>query len=197
LRLIETKSIRRLGSDKEIPLDIHVITATHQPLEERIEQKQFRLDLFYRLNVFSIHIPPLRLRKEDIPILTKHFFNRTKEQQKKYDLQFASDVIPYLLNHEWPGNIRELENVIERSVVLCTKPILSSADVLIHTPTTQKEKPQPLTLKPYTLLLEDYEARIFKKAKETGLSSRKLADILQLSHTTIANKLRKYTQKKT
>lgn len=118
LRVMQEKEFMRLGGTKTIKVDARVIAATNADLEELIEQKQFRQDLFYRLNVIKIELPPLRERKEDIPLLTKHFLNIYGKENEKEVEAVAEDVLEILINYNWPGNIRELENLIERAVVL-------------------------------------------------------------------------------
>jgi DNA-binding NtrC family response regulator len=109
LRVIEDKKIRKLGDNKETEIDVRIITATSRNLKKMIDENTFREDLFYRINVFPINIPPLRERKEDIPLLTEHFLNGRKK--------FHPDALDILINYNWPGNVRELENLIERLVV--------------------------------------------------------------------------------
>lgn len=131
LRVMQEKEFMRLGGTKTIKVDARVIAATNADLEELIEQKQFRHDLFYRLNVIKIELPPLRERKEDIPLLIKHFLTIYGKENKKEVEGVAEDVLEILVNYNWPGNIRELENLIERAVVL-TKAKLITRENLPH-----------------------------------------------------------------
>ena len=118
LRVMQEKEFMRLGGTKTIKVDVRVIAATNSDLEELIRQQKFRQDLFYRLNVIKIELPPLRERKEDIPLLVGHFLNVHGKENKKEIEGVTEDVLEILINYDWPGNIRELENQIERAVVL-------------------------------------------------------------------------------
>ena len=114
LRVIQEREVQRVGSNLSFKVDVRIISATNQNLSKAVEQKRFREDLFYRLNVISISLPPLRERKEDIPILIKHFLKKFGQP----DCQIEKEAWDYLLSYHWPGNVRELENVIERALVL-------------------------------------------------------------------------------
>lgn len=119
LRFIQEKEFSRVGSNKKIKVDVRIIAATNRDLEEAVKRGDFRADLFYRLNVISIFIPPLRERKEDIPILASHFLDLYKMKIGKDIKGIDPEVMKILIDYEWPGNVRELENVIERAVILC------------------------------------------------------------------------------
>ena len=125
LRVMQDKEFMRLGGTKTLKVDVRVIAATNTNLEELIEQKFFREDLYYRLNVIKIEIPPLRDRKEDIPQLVKHFLDLYRKENKKEILGITDDVMEVLEKYDWPGNIRELENLIERAVVLTKTKIIT------------------------------------------------------------------------
>lgn len=118
LRVVQDQEFMMLGGTKTIKVDVRLITATNSDLEELIKQNKFRQDLFYRLNVIKIELPPLRERKEDIPILIKHFLDIYSKENKKEIEGITEDVMEILINYDWPGNIRELENLIERAIVL-------------------------------------------------------------------------------
>jgi formate hydrogenlyase transcriptional activator len=125
LRVLQEREIERLGSTRIKKVDVRVVAATHCNLEEMIVQNQFRLDLYYRLNVFPIHIPPLRERKEDIPLLARHFVRQFAEKMRKSIEAISSETMEALIQYPWPGNIRQLQNVIERSVIVHEKGTLS------------------------------------------------------------------------
>jgi formate hydrogenlyase transcriptional activator len=125
LRLLQEREFERLGSTRTRKVDVRVVAATNRALEEMIVNKQFRLDLYYRLNVFPISIPPLRERAEDIPLLVRHFVQQFGERMNKIIDAISSETMEALTRYAWPGNIRELENVIERSVVIYEKGNLS------------------------------------------------------------------------
>jgi two-component system, NtrC family, response regulator PilR len=125
LRVLQERKIRPVGGNEEIDIDVRVIAATNKNLQEGIRQGSFRSDLFYRLNVISIEIPPLRERKEDIPILMNYFLSRFNQKMKKHHEGFSKEVIELFLSYNWPGNVRELENFIERSVALEKSTVIS------------------------------------------------------------------------
>ncbi|MEO0240118.1 MAG: sigma-54 dependent transcriptional regulator [candidate division WOR-3 bacterium] len=119
LRVIEEKKITRIGSNEEIPVDVRIISATNKNIEEEVKKGNFREDLYYRLNVIRIHLPPLRERKEDIPVLTQHFLKIYSKRENKRIKGITDEALKILMEYNFPGNVRELENIIERGVVLC------------------------------------------------------------------------------
>ncbi|MBC7361388.1 MAG: sigma-54-dependent Fis family transcriptional regulator [Candidatus Aminicenantes bacterium] len=125
LRVMQDKEFMRLGGTKTIKVDVRIIAATNTDLEELIQQKAFRKDLFYRLNVIKIELPPLRARKEDIPLLVKHFIELYNKENNKEVEGVSEDVMEILMDYDWPGNVRELENVLERAVVLSKSKIIT------------------------------------------------------------------------
>jgi len=118
LRVLQEQSFSRVGGTREIHVDVRIIAATNKDLWSEIEAGRFRADLYYRLNVVSIHIPPLRERREDIPLLAEYFRRKFKAELKKEVGPFTPDTLNLLINHSWPGNIRELRNIIERAVLV-------------------------------------------------------------------------------
>ena len=125
LRVLQEREFERLGSTRTQKVDVRVVAATHRALEEMIVEKQFRLDLYYRLNVFPINIPPLRERPEDIPQLVRHFVRQFAQRMHKTIEEVSAETMEALTRYPWPGNIRELQNVIERSVIVHEKGNLS------------------------------------------------------------------------
>ena len=125
LRVLEDRQIERLGSPKSIPVNVRVIAATHQNLEDRVGDGTFRGDLFYRLNVFPVSVPPLRERAEDIPLLVWHFVQEFAEAFGKRIESIAPATMAHLKQHPWPGNVRELRNAVERAMVIATGPQLT------------------------------------------------------------------------
>ncbi len=124
LRVIQEKSIERVGGSETIPVDVRIIAATHQNLEEKIKNNEFREDLFYRLNVFPIHSPVLRDRKSDIVLLADYFLEVYNAKAEKKISRISTDAINLLVAYHWPGNVRELENCIERAVILCSEDVI-------------------------------------------------------------------------
>ncbi len=131
LRAIQENKIERIGGTKPIEVDVRIVSATNQDLTQAIQDKNFREDLFYRLNVIPVHLPPLRERKEDIPLLIFHFLKRFNEELKKNIKGISKEAEQVLLNYNWPGNVRELSNVIERAVVLCQKNEIAAPDLFV------------------------------------------------------------------
>ncbi len=129
LRVLQEHKIERLGSNESINIDVRVIAATHQNLEQKIKDGTFREDLFYRLNVISIHIPPLRKRKEDILPLIEHFIKKYSVENEKPQLELSKEALDILIKYNYPGNVRELENIMERAVVLSRHNIITVNDL--------------------------------------------------------------------
>jgi DNA-binding NtrC family response regulator len=140
LRVLQEREFERVGESRTIKVDTRVIAATNQFLEDEIDAGRFREDLYYRLNVVPIHLPPLRDRREDIPSLARFFVQRYSEENRRDAPQLTVDVIKVLLAHDWPGNVRELENCIERAVVLANGQPLTAA--LLAPPASRHGRPQ-------------------------------------------------------
>ena len=124
LRVLQEREFERLGSNRTQKVDVRIVAATHRDLEGMILEKQFRSDLYYRVNVFPIHVPPLRERPDDIPLLVQHFVEQATRRMRKTIDTIPSATVDALMQYRWPGNIRELENVIERAVILSPGPLL-------------------------------------------------------------------------
>lgn len=118
LRALQEREITPLGSESKIPIDIRLIAATNKSLKTLVKEKRFREDLYYRLNVIEIQLPPLRERKDDIPLLVKHFIQKVSEREHRPAIDISEEALLALMNYSWPGNVRELENCIERAVIL-------------------------------------------------------------------------------
>jgi formate hydrogenlyase transcriptional activator len=130
LRVIQHNEFERLGSSSTIKVDVRIITTTNRDLEEEVRKGRFREDLFYRLNVFPITVPPLRQRKEDIPQMVEAFIERYSRQSGKQITSIQKETMMELQDYPWPGNVRELESIIERAVILCQGPVFRLADRL-------------------------------------------------------------------
>ena len=185
LRVIETKQFCRVGSDKPINVDFRIISATNKNLEEAIARGEFREDLYFRLNVFTIDIPPIRERQEDIPLLANYFLRNSANSMAKSVDGISDEAMKMLLKYEWPGNVRELRNVVERAVVLATGATIQPGDLSFPFAYRQRE--------PGGDSLEDAEkahvARILDKV-EWNIS--KAANILGIDRTTLYSKIKKY-----
>ncbi|MFQ6617307.1 MAG: sigma-54 interaction domain-containing protein, partial [Fidelibacterota bacterium] len=129
LQVLQEKRFERVGGEKSIHVDVRIISATNKNVVEAVKLKKFREDLFYRLNVIPIHVPPLRERKEDIPELTQHFIKKIGAEIGRTEVEISEDAMQKLIKYEWPGNIRELENVIERAMVFCDSHMIRSGDL--------------------------------------------------------------------
>ncbi|MBU5437268.1 sigma 54-interacting transcriptional regulator [Tissierella sp. MSJ-40] len=198
LRAIQEKCIRRIGGEKEISIDVRIISATHRNLSKMVIEKTFREDLYYRLNVIPVNIPPLRERKEDILLLVRHFIKVLGENEGKSNIKITDNAINELKKYSWPGNVRELQNVIERALIFAEDTI-DVEHLLINTKPThnliesliQNEDDINLPVK-LPVLLEKIEYDYIIKAKEKFKSSREIAKALGISHTTVINRMRKY-----
>ena len=199
LRVIQDKCIRRIGGSREIQIDTRIVTATNRNLEQRVEQKAFRQDLYYRINVLPIHIPPLRERRDDIPLLVDHFLFQLAAKLGRPIQGISPDGMAKLLRHDWPGNIRELKNVVERAAILWDgKQIDVDCIMFSHEigETINSDGCQPVPEKPQGRSLReamaDYESRLISDTLAVSKSIREAARDLKISHTALLNKLKKY-----
>ncbi len=185
LRVLQRKEFRRLGGQEEIKVDVRILAATNQDLKKAISENRFREDLFYRLNVISIHVPPLRERKDDIPLLVKAFIRRYCLEMNKELLKIAPSALKLLMDYDWPGNVRELENVIERALVIGRSKEIVTDDL----PFSRKDlgvAEMPKSLK----LME--KIHIKGILEETNWNISKTARLLEVDRQTLYNKIAKY-----
>ncbi len=188
LRVLQEKEIERLGGSRPIKVDVRVIAATNRNLEEMMREGRFREDLYYRLNVVPIFIPPLRERREDIPVLAYHFLDLFREQYTK-EVRIAPEVMDAFMEYHWPGNVRELRNVVERMVILDTDGILTLEDL----PAELRRKPPQETEPPPQGTLKDMERRMIEKAlRETGYVIKEAARRLGMTPRQVSYRIRKY-----
>jgi len=195
LRVIEDRTVFRVGSRKGIKLDIRFIFATNRDLRKEVEKGNFREDLFYRVAVFPIELPPLRERKEDIPLLVEYFIDLYSHRIKKPVKGIEEKAMDLLLEYNWPGNVRELENVIERAIILCKGKMITPEDIMIYTP--EKEEGYgdlPMNLKEAgEIALKKAEVSVIKRAlRESNGNKKKAADLLGISYKTLYNKMKQY-----
>ena len=156
LRVLQDGDIIRVGGNSPVKIDVRVIAATNQELAAMVQQGSFRLDLFYRLNIINISIPPLRERREDIVDLTTHFIRKYRQAFKK-DINFLpQSILDRLLHHDWPGNVRELENVIQRAVLMAKNNVITENELLFDTPSSERSQP------PQKNYLQHVEGRTLK-----------------------------------
>ncbi|MBV9610885.1 MAG: sigma-54-dependent Fis family transcriptional regulator [Acidobacteriaceae bacterium] len=165
LRVLQERQFERLGSNVTRSVDVRVIAATNVDLRAALEEGRFREDLYYRLNVVPLNIPPLRSRKEDIPFLTIHFVNKLSKELGSAAKEISPAALDRLLDHSWPGNVRELENTIERSLVLASGEVLQPADIRIEAPRNASISSSPQTpLLPEGETLEHWEQLMIREA---------------------------------
>jgi two-component system response regulator AtoC len=199
LRVLEDRKIRRLGGARNIDIDVRIIAATNRNLKEAIEQKAFREDLFYRLNVFPIHIPPLRERREDIPPLLDYFLKRFSQEFNKRIREVSREALDLLMRYHWPGNVRELRNVVERICIMhnseVIKPDFLPREIWGEVP--RKEAPFSFDIPPEGILLDEMVDRIEKELigkayRITGGNVAKTARLLNVPRGTLRYKIEKY-----
>ena len=184
LRVLQEKEIVRVGGNQQIKVDFRCIAATNKNLEGLVKAGTFRPDLYYRLHVFCIDLPPLRDRREDIPLLVAHFLNKFCMMTSRPVPQISSEALQVLMNHEWPGNVRELENAVERALVVSRGPDIRPADFSFQFQTDGM---------PTGRTLEDVErVHIERVLRETEHNLSRAARILDIDRTTLYNKLRRY-----
>ncbi len=191
LRFLQEKEIQRLGSLNKIKVDVRIISATNRDLEKAVKEGTFREDLYWRLNVIRIHVPPLRERKEDIPLLVQYFLNKYAKENNKPIPNLEPEVMNALINYDWPGNIRELAHVIERAVVLSPSGIIS----MKHLPKRIKEKSgweSDEATKENLNLIEMEKRLIIKALNETGWNQTKAAKILGISRKQLRTKMKNH-----
>ncbi|MGG0791109.1 MULTISPECIES: sigma 54-interacting transcriptional regulator [Bacillaceae] len=194
LRALQEREIQRIGGTKPKKIDVRIIAATNRNLSEMVKSGDFREDLFYRLNVIPITIPPLRERREDILALTDLFLTKANEQYK-FSKEIDSRLKEYFYQHDWPGNVRELINIVERLVVLTDNQILSINDLPEEYQPENRNQPNlnaTLTLKE---AVERAEKEILTKAAQTYQTTYEIAEALDSSQATIVRKLKKYRLK--
>jgi len=189
LRVLEEKVVTRVGSNTPVPVDFRVVAATHRDLESRIAQGTFREDLFWRLNVFTIEIPPLRDRPDDIPLLAEHFLGRFAAAMSRRSMRFSPAALEALRRYPWPGNVRELQNAVERAVVIGTGPALEVGDLPVHV-IAASGKPGPGSL------AEVEKAHIQAVLETTGWNISRAARVLDVDRVTLYNKIRRYELKR-
>lgn len=199
LRVLEDRKIRRLGGNRNIDINVRIIAATNADLKGALERKEFREDLYYRLNVFPIHIPPLRDRREDIPILLETFLQRFSKEFNKSMRGFSREALDLVMRYHWPGNVRELRNVVERICIMHNVEMILPAQLPreIWGESPQSEMPFSYEIPPEGIVLDDVVGQVEKELVEkafrlTGGNVAKTARILNVPRGTLRYKLEKY-----
>jgi transcriptional regulator with PAS, ATPase and Fis domain len=198
LRVLQEHKFRRLGGKEEISVDFRVISATNQDIIKLIKEKKFRSDLYYRINVIYIKVPPLRERKESIPFMARHFLKIFSERNKKNVQEISEETLNILMNYSWPGNVREMQNVIEGAVSLCEKDIITPEDLppqVRKRDETSLPIPSPSTFLPFKEakkqwvmtfersylqeLLKKHNGNISATAKEAGVDRKTIHRLIK------------------
>ncbi|MDY7032779.1 MAG: sigma-54 dependent transcriptional regulator [Thermodesulfobacteriota bacterium] len=190
LRVIQEREIKPVGSERKIPIDVRIIAATNQDLRNAIKEKIFREDLYYRLSVFPIHLPPLRERNEDIPSLVEHFVKKHNKRRKKLAITIADETMDRLIGYVWPGNIRELENTIERALILTDDGMILPRDL----PWYIREQDGKDVLPRELVSLKEVEKYYIRHVlgKMNGNKS-KTAQVLGIDRKTLYQKIKQYS----
>ena len=191
LRVIETRQFTRLGGGREIDVDFRIICSTTQDLERAVQDGTFREDLYYRLNVVTITIPPLRERKLDIPAIARFFIKKYAQSMNKNVIDITNDTLDMLVEYNWPGNVRELRNVIERAMVVTKGNLIELNDLSFFFPSAEADKAEKIPS------LDDVEKEHIQKVLEaTNGNIAQASAILKVSRLTMYNKIEKYQLKK-
>ena len=198
LRVLEDGVVRPVGSDRSAKVDARVVSASNADLTAAVRRGTFREDLFYRLQVVPIVIPPLRERRSDIPLLIEHFLDHLRERSPGRSWTVTQEAMVHLWSYDWPGNVRELENMVERLVILCEDSIIDAsvlpANLLNNARITETRTPTPISEKGVNLnaMVRELEGRMINEAlKQTGGNKQAAARLLGLKRTTFAAKLRR------
>src|SRR3984893_11533249 len=197
LRVIQERDFMRLGGMETIKVDVRIIAATNVDLRQMMEEGRFREDLFYRLHVISIQLPPLKDRKDDIPLLTQHFREKYGEENKKSGLEVTPDALDLLTEYDWPGNVRELENVIERAVVLAVDSRIGVELIPDHVRKAPHFQVPQFVVPPEGIsfkdVITDFEKRLIESTLEAaGGVQKRAAELLRIKPTTLNEMIKRY-----
>ncbi|MCP1477562.1 transcriptional regulator of aroF, aroG, tyrA and aromatic amino acid transport [Pseudomonas sp. EB276 TE3739] len=190
LRFLNDGSFRRVGGDREVKVNVRILSATHRDLEKMVSEGLFREDLFYRLNVLNVEVPPLRERGQDILLLARYFMQQACAQIQRPVCRLAPGTYPALLDNRWPGNVRQLQNVIFRAAAICESSLVDIGDLDIAG--TSVARQTDTDVDSLEQAVESFEKALLEKLYVSYPSTRQLASRLQTSHTAIAHRLRKY-----
>jgi TyrR family helix-turn-helix protein len=192
LRFLNDGKFRRIGSEREIKVNVRIISATHRNLEKMVAEHQFREDLYYRLNVLNLALPPLRERPDDIPLLAAYFIERACAQAQKPICRLNAAANAALFANPWPGNVRQLQNVMFRAITMSDNRLLDASDLDLAGTSTLKGGAQPMAVEDWQQAVDVFERALLESLYPQYPSSRKLAARLKTSHSMVAVKLRKY-----
>jgi DNA-binding NtrC family response regulator len=194
LRVLQEREIDRIGGMGPIPIDVRFLATTNRDIERRIKDGKFREDLHYRLNVMPIHLPPLRERKDDIPLLAKHFVEKYCKLENRSVKGLTDEAMVTLMEMTWKGNVRELENVIERAVLMCKGDVLDKENLFLPERDRQHDVATPSTIAPVSLK-EIEKSVILNTLDQTNGNRTHAAEILGISVRTLRNKMNEYRKK--
>jgi DNA-binding NtrC family response regulator len=191
LRVLEERKLRRLGGKSEVEVDVRVICATNRDLKEEIKKNRFREDLYFRLTVFAMHLPPLRERREDVPLLVQHFIEKFSRETGKHIQGVSPAAMEVLQSYGWPGNIRELRNTVERAMILVDGDVITEEHL---PPDMRPTRSEAATLRvPLGIPLREVEKEfILATLQKNGGNKARTAEILRISEKTLYNKLNRY-----
>lgn len=192
LRVLQQKEFDRVGGEETIHVDVRIIAATNRDLEAMVREGTFRDDLYYRLNIIPIILPPLRDRPDDIPLLVEHFIEKISKENKKDVRGITPDAMQMFMHYRWPGNVRELENVIERVITLMDTDLITAAMLPSYIKGDIAGREVQSLADDTVLPWEEYEKQIIANALRQGTSFNGAAKLLRISHKTVAAKARKY-----
>jgi two-component system response regulator PilR (NtrC family) len=197
LRVMQEREFMRLGGMETIKVDVRIIAATNCHLREMVEDGRFREDLYYRLHVINVYLPPLRERKEDIPVLVQHFLEKFTEENRKTGLELTAEALDLLMDYDWPGNVRELENVIERAVVLSAGTKIDADLVPEYVRSSPSFKIPRFVVPPEGISFKDVITDVEKRLIESTLEAaggvqKRAAELLRIKPTTLNEMIKRY-----
>ncbi len=189
LRVIETQEFQRVGGSKNIKVDVRIIAATNKDIKKYVQEGKFREDLYFRLNVIPIHVPPLRERKEDIPVLVEFFLDTLSKELGRPKKKITQKALEMLQQYDWPGNVRELRNIIERLVIMTPSDVITDKDIIFYE-ISKKDYFSIKTLKEAKEAFErDY---ILRKLQENNFNITKTAEMLEIERSNLHRKIKSY-----
>ncbi len=192
LRVLQEKSFKRVGGVDNVHVDVRIIASTNRDMEQLVEEERFRLDLYYRLRVVPIHVPPLRERREDIPLLASHFLATFNAELGRDITQIAPEAMKLLTEYQWPGNVRELKNVIERAVIMAGGDVIGP-DVITFGKDRRRVTKRKVSFDMADMSLAEMEKQLIRRVLEdTSWKRSEAARILGINRTTLYNKIRDY-----
>ena len=200
LKLLEERTVRRIGSVRERKVNVRIISATNRDLERMVHEGRFRADLFFRLRIITLHVPPLRERGRDVLLLARHFLALHARRYGQKDLEFSQEAQSMLLNHSWPGNVRELRNILEQTVLLAQQRVIPAADIALHRVTPLPEehgapmpRDSPMPVPNQGVRLADVERELVRETLEkTDWNVSKAARLLGVSRDMLRTRLQKH-----